>query len=131
LKPNFISPLLKPGAPRFVLRNQRNGEVLATHIAAAVDSAARRKGLLGRTQFSVGDGLIIAPCNAIHTFFMKFTIDVAFVCRDGIVVRTIDCLPPWRIGSGLWAWATIELPEGVLAETDTRKGDCLALEPQA
>jgi uncharacterized protein len=126
---NFLTPLLQAGSPRFVLRNERTGEIVATHLETAFDSATRRKGLLGRTGLATDAAIIIAPCNAIHTFFMRFTIDVAFVNRHGTVVRTSRHVRPWRIAIGLGALAAIELREGTLDRTRTQRGDRLRLEP--
>jgi uncharacterized membrane protein (UPF0127 family) len=127
---NFLTPLLEPAsASRYILRNERTGEAIATRIETAFDSATRRKGLLGRTGLDVEDALIIAPCNAVHTFFMKFTIDVAFVNRHGIVVRACHRVRPWGLAIGLRALAAIELREGTLERSRTQKGDRLLLEP--
>ena len=52
----------------------------------ATDPSSRRKGLLGHTSFS--GALVIEPCNWVHTIGMKFAIDVAFVDRNGTVIKT-------------------------------------------
>jgi uncharacterized protein len=120
---------LKAGKNQYVLRNERNGAVLASRVVAAVDSASRRKGLLGRTELPVDEALVIAPCSSIHTFFMKFAIDVAFVRKDGTVVRVCHTLPPWRIGLGFRAFAAVELSAGTLERTGTKPGDRLTFVP--
>lgn len=127
MKRHFLVPLLS-GSDCYVLRNERTGLSVATRLEIAADSAARRKGLLGRDGLDEGSALIIAPCNAVHTFFMRFTIDVAFVDREGRVVRGSRQLRPWTIGVGLGAWAAIETPAGTLLSTRTRPGDRLILE---
>ena len=71
----------------------REGDVLATAEVAAT-RRARRRGLLGRDAFE--GALVLRPCRAVHTVRMRFTIDVAFCDRDGIVLRTM-CLRPWRV----------------------------------
>jgi uncharacterized membrane protein (UPF0127 family) len=58
---------------------------------------------------------------------MQFAIDVAFVRKDGRVLKTYDALRPWRIAAALWAKAVIELPAGALGRADTRAGDQLVL----
>ena len=110
-----------------MLRNLRNGAVLATTLEAAFDSSSRRKGLLGRDGLATGSATIIAPCSAIHTFFMRFTIDVIFASRDGRVVKIYPVLPPGRIGFALRAFAAIELPAGTVAAANVARGDILAL----
>jgi uncharacterized membrane protein (UPF0127 family) len=72
-----------------------------------------------------GSALIIAPSNAIHTFFMRFAIDVAFVSRDGRVLKTRAAMPAWRMAASLRAFAVVELPGGALARSDVKPGDQL------
>jgi len=69
--------------------------------------------------------MIIAPTNAIHTFFMRFQIDVAFVTRDGRVLKIRHALRPWRMAAAWGAFAVIELSAGGLARADTQVGDRL------
>ena len=76
-----------------------------------------------------GSALIIAPSNSIHTFFMRFPIDIAFVSRDGLIVSMRSALPAWRIALSLRAYAVIEFPAGALARSDTRAGDVLSVQP--
>jgi uncharacterized membrane protein (UPF0127 family) len=75
-----------------------------------------------------GSALIIAPCQAIHTFSMRFAIDVAFVAKDGLVLKVSQAVPPRRIAVALRAFAVIELPAGALEASDTRPGDRLQVE---
>jgi uncharacterized membrane protein (UPF0127 family) len=111
-----------------VLRNSRDGRLVADFVMTTPDSAARRKGLLGRASMPEGTALIVAPTNAIHTFFMQFAIDVVFVSRNGRVVKTVRDLGPWRIAAALRAAAAIELPAGTLARVHLRRGDVLRVE---
>ena len=123
----FLKPMLDtPDAP-WTLRNARNGLVLARKLEPAFDSKARRRGLLGRQGLDVGAALIIAPCNSIHTFFMKFAIDVVFVSRDGRVAKVYQALPAWRIAFSWKAFAVIELGQGAVVQADTRVGDDLQI----
>lgn len=121
--------LLREGARSQRLLNGRTGAVIATDILAAFDSESRRTGLLKHESLPDGSALIIAPSNAIHTFFMRFDIDVAFVARDGRIVKICHGLRPWRIAAALRAFAVVELPAGVLAHSDTRIGDTLSISP--
>jgi uncharacterized membrane protein (UPF0127 family) len=127
---SFLSPLIKsPGAP-FVLRNQRTGAVVASTLEAAFERETRNKGLLGRTGLSDGHALVIAPCNGVHTFFMKFTIDVIFVKRDGTVRKVAHGLRPWRIALSPRSFAVIEMAEGAAVRADVKGGDVLSVVPQ-
>jgi uncharacterized protein len=71
--------------------------------------------------------MIIAPCSSIHTFFMRFPIDVVFAGRDGRVVKVYHDLPAWRVGFAWKGFAVIELPAGTLRPSETRPGDLLQI----
>jgi len=124
--PSFIQPLLRNPQGHWTLIDADTGTRLAGRVVAAVDSAARRRGLLGRTTMD-DEALVIAPCNAVHTFFMRLTIDIAFVTRDGRVVRAVSNVPPWRITGAFGAFATIEMAAGTLVRTATKAGHALRL----
>jgi hypothetical protein len=124
---NFLLPMIQRAAGAYELRNVRTGRVVAHTIIPAFESATRRKGLLGRDSLAEGAAMIIAPTNAIHTFWMRFAIDVAFVRRNGEVVKIHEALAPWRAAVGATAYAAIELPAGALRRADVRVGDVLNL----
>jgi uncharacterized membrane protein (UPF0127 family) len=124
--PSFLSPLLS-GSAGFLLRNTRTHATIADQLSTAFDSASRRKGLLGQTSFPSGSALLIAPSNAVHTFFMRFPIDVIFVARDGRIVKIARSLVPWRMAAAFRAYATIELAAGSLASFDIAPGDQLII----
>jgi len=124
---NFLLPLITRGDRPYELRNNRTGRSIASEVIAAFEPAARRKGLLGRDSFAKGSAMVIAPSNAIHTFWMRFAIDVLFVRRDGTVVKVCRSIPPWRTAATLWAYAVIELPAGTLAADDASVGDVLTV----
>ena len=110
--------------------NSGRGTVLAERAEVARSWWARGKGLLGRAGLPAGGGLVIDPCWSIHTWFMTFPIDVAFVARDGRVVRAAQAVRPWRVGPfARGARFVVELPAGTLARTGTVVDDRLLLEP--
>jgi uncharacterized membrane protein (UPF0127 family) len=114
------------------LVNRTRGALLAERVEVAAAMAERLRGLLGRTELARGSALAIAPCSAIHTFFMKFAIDAVFLDRSGRVVRALPALPPWRATRfHRRAAQVVELPAGTLERTGTREGDQLAFEPDA
>jgi uncharacterized membrane protein (UPF0127 family) len=71
--------------------------------------------------------MIIAPCNAVHTIRMRFDIDIAFVSREGRVVKVRHAVKPWRMAAALGAFAAIELPAGALAQSETIPGDTIVV----
>ena len=127
--PSFLSPLIKaPDAP-FTLRNQRTGAVVADRLEPAFERQTRNKGLLGRTGLADGHALVIAPCNGVHTFFMKFTIDVFFMAKDGTVRKVARGLRPWRLALSPRSFAVIEMADGAAARGEVRRGDRFVIEP--
>jgi uncharacterized membrane protein (UPF0127 family) len=98
----------------------RDGDVLAT--AEVADTRrARRRGLLGRTDFE--GALVLRPCRHVHTLFMRFPIDVAFCDADGVVLRT-RCLRPWRVSRLVPNAAfAIEAQAGAFERWGLRTGD--------
>jgi uncharacterized membrane protein (UPF0127 family) len=122
---SFLSPLLRDPNQRYRLINVRTGDVVAKQLLTAFDSSSRRKGLLGRASLDDGTTMLIAPSNAVHTFFMRFPIDVAFVAKDGRVLKVRHAVPPRRITAALRAYAVAEMPAGTLRRADVRAGDTL------
>jgi uncharacterized membrane protein (UPF0127 family) len=108
--------------------NTANGAVVADRAAVAATSQQRREGLLKRNGLDPGEGLWIKPCEAVHCFFMKFTIDVVFLNKQGKVVKLTPSLRPWRIAGSLRAHSVLELPEGRIAACDIQPGHTLAFE---
>jgi len=125
----FLTPALKSPRGGFSLVNDRTGVSIVTELEIAVDSAARRKGLLGRDGLAETTGIVIAPTNAVHTFFMRFPIDIVFVTRAGQVLKVRDAVPARRIAIGLRAFAVVELAAGCAARQDLRPGDFVSVRP--
>lgn len=88
---------------------------------------SRSRGLLGRDSLDPTEGLWIIPCPMIHTFFMRFAIDVVFLDKKLRVVRVIENLKPWRVSPWVFsARSVLELAAGTLAGS-VRKGDQLEI----
>ena len=102
--------------------------MLATDAIRANTSATRRVGLLNHTSLPEGEGLWIAPCEAVHCFGMKFDSDVLFLDKKKKVVKVRERMKPRRIAICLWAHSVLELPSGMIAKTGTMKGDQLEFE---
>lgn len=112
------------------VRNLTRGTLLATRAELARSFWARGRGLLGRRGLEAGEGLVIYPNNSVHTFFMRFIIDVVFVDRKNRVVGLRPEMVPQRPFAGAWkAHYTIELPAGLIATTQTQLGDHLQVTP--
>jgi uncharacterized protein len=107
------------------LINKRTSMAVASVVELAVTRADRRRGLLGRDSLDLSAGMMLAPCVAVHTAFMRFPIDVMFVDRDGVVRKIVRDLKPWRIATSPRAYAAVELAAGI--ERDVVLGDRLFL----
>ena len=101
---------------------------MADRAEVADTSAKRRTGLLKHTGLAPGEGLWIVPCEGVHTFAMKFTIDVLFLNRKHEILKIRPNMVRSRIALSLRAHSVLELPAGTLAETGTERGDQLELE---
>lgn len=104
-------------------RNVTRGTALATRLEKAHTAAARNKGLLGRDSLPPGNGLWIAPCESVHTFFMRFPIDLIYLDRKLRVKKVRHSVAAWRISACLTAHSVLELPAGTAAATQTQCGD--------
>lgn len=112
-----------------VVVNTTKGTTLASSAELATTYGERRQGLLGRSRLEDGEGLIIRPCKGVHSFGMKFPIDVAYVSKDGRVIHIISPLSPNRLGPlMLRADWILELPQGAISRTETVLGDILAIQ---
>lgn len=119
------APRLAASSTRFTVMNVVRGTVLATRLERADTSKQRRKGLLGRLQLDRGEGLWIVPCESVHTFFMRFAIDLVYLDRNRRVRKLRSAVKPWRVSACLSAHAVLELPAGTIEETQTQCGDTL------
>lgn len=126
---SFLSVLVGADASAFVLRNARTDAVVAHALLPALDAATRNRGLLGRDSLEPDAAMLIAPTNAIHTFFMRFPIDVLFVARDGRILKIREALPAWRMSACLRGHAVIEMAAHTVRGTGTRVGDRLLVAP--
>ncbi len=107
------------------VRNLTRGGALADSAVVADTSQARRTGLLKHDSLPKGQGLWIVPCEAVHTFGMKFSIDVLFLSRKRKVLKVRHAMGKRRIAVCLRAHSVLELPAGVAAATQTQPGDQL------
>lgn len=117
----------QPGLLRVV--NATRQAVLATQLEVAGSNAARRRGLLGRAMLGEGEGLWIAPCESVHTFFMRFPIDLVYLDRKHRIRKVRHAVGAWRISACFTAHSVLELPAGVARATGTQRGDVVEFAP--
>ncbi|MGA9782238.1 MAG: DUF192 domain-containing protein, partial [Terracidiphilus sp.] len=103
--------------------NQTRQTEIGGRIAVADYGPRRRKGLLGRNGLDEGEGLWIVPCESVHTFGMRFAIDLIYLDRSRRVVKVRHSVGPARISGSLRAHSILELRPGTVAATGTEPGD--------
>ncbi len=85
-------------------------------------------GLLGKNELQSGECLWIQPCNSVHTAFMRFSIDVAFLNSEGKVIAIYEDMKPWRLS---WihfsAKAVLEAASGEFRRLKIEKGKVFRL----
>ena len=134
-----------------VITNLTTRAVLADRAELATGVLQRMIGLLNRSALGPGQALVFPRCNAIHTCFMRFPIDVLFLKTvqgsrlkvqgkvleprtlnleqsiSGVVVRAVECLPPFRFAWAAGADTVVELPVGAIARSGTKRGELLEI----
>ncbi len=90
----------------------------------------RSWGLLGRTGLPENQGLWIKKCKYVHTYFMRFPIDLVYLDAEGTVVKACSRLKPFRFSAGgRRADSVLELPAGFLDRTEMVVGEKLVMAP--
>lgn len=102
---------------------------LAHCVEVADRGTTRSKGLLGRNGLAPGEGLWIVPCEAVHTFGMRFSIDLVYLDRSKRVRKVRSNVRPWRVSGCFSAHSVLELAGGTIRKTQTEAGDRLEFSP--
>ena len=103
---------------------------VSARVTVANTTFGRLVGLLGKasTWAESGGGLWILPSQGVHTFGMRFPIDVVFLDEVRRVVDVQMRLRPFRISHlHLRARSVLELPPGTVEKSRTRPGDELEI----
>jgi len=109
-----------------VLRREDDGEVLCERCVLADTMWRRMRGLIGRRELEPGEGLVLRPSWTVHTFFMRFPIDVVFVDADQVVAKVVSRLRPWKSETCRGARDVVELRAGECSRLELKPGDRLA-----
>ncbi len=109
-----------------MLINLTQTQVLAHRVYCAETFWKRLKGLLGKKELPAGEALVIVPCRSVHTFFMRFPIDVLFLDQQQRIVSLHPNLKPFKVTPVISkAKCAVELPAHRTQETGCRLGDIL------
>jgi len=110
------------------VRNHTRNTILGDAVELADTSETRRVGLLKHERLEPGSGLWIVPCESVHTFFMKFPIDLVYLDKQRKVRKVRHAVPAWRLSACLTAHSILELPAGTAEKSGTLPGDELVIE---
>jgi uncharacterized membrane protein (UPF0127 family) len=109
--------------------NKTKNRRLAEQAEVAKTIFKRAKGLLGKNMLQAKEAMIIETCNSVHTFFMRFPIDILFVGKNNKVVGIAHNVSPWRLSPIYWKAAfVIEFPAEAIKDSGTEIGDELAFD---
>lgn len=112
-------------AGALILRREDDGEVLCDRCVVADTTFRRLRGLLGRRELRPGEGIVLRPGWSIHTAFLLFAIDVAFVDQDQVVLKVVKNLKPFRVSVCRGARDVVELASGEAERRGMKPGDRL------
>ena len=121
---------MSPASNACFVTNVRGGKPLAEQARIANTFFRRFRGLLFKPPLAPGQALLLSPCSSVHTFGMRYAVDVVFVDRAGRVLKVREDLGPCRVAlGGPGAFYALELPAGACAKSGLRVGDPLRFEP--
>lgn len=103
------------------------GAVICERCELADRPLSRLRGLLGRHELRPGDGMLLRPSSSVHTFFMRFPIDVVFLDAELRVLGVRRDLRPWWAAAERGAHAVLELAAGEAERRGLAPGEDLRL----
>jgi uncharacterized membrane protein (UPF0127 family) len=107
------------------IKHSKSGKLIGSEIKEAKSFMDRTVGLMFKNSMNGYDGLLLSPCPSIHTFFMRFKIDVIFMDKSYSIVKIIRDIKPWRMSRMYFkAYYCLELPSGRLS-LEINEGDQL------
>lgn len=111
------------------LCDAETGNVVIPRLERADTLWKQTIGLIGRARLDPGSALWLEPCNGVHTFGMRFSLDILFLDTQGVVLHLSPNISPWRICGPVWgARVVVELPAGGLAASGIhRRGRYIAI----
>jgi uncharacterized membrane protein (UPF0127 family) len=117
---------------RLMARNVNLNSVIADKVGVAATRAERRTGLLNHDHLEPGEALWIVPSRGVHTFGMKFPIDVVALDERGVIIDCVPNMKPWRVRFPRRGTAgVLELPAGRVAASGTEIGHRILFEMTA
>lgn len=106
----------------------KGDKLIGSNVRVANSFFKRFKGLLGKKSLSVGEGVLLNPCRQVHTWFMKFPIDVIFINKQGRIIHLISGMQPGNVSPYIKrSYQVLELPDGVITTNKLTKKDELSI----
>ena len=109
------------------ITNRTRNTLLGQHVTLASTWLGRMRGYLGRPAPMEGEGILLIPCNAVHSYFMNFELDILFLDQKGTVLEVIRGFAPWKRTKRVrGSEYVLEVPVGTLDSSGTEVGDELS-----
>lgn len=102
---------------------KEDGTQLCLKASIASNFWSRLRGLLGKIDLKEDEGIILYPSSSIHTFGMKFNIDVLFLDKDKRVLKVVKNMMPGEVNLAKMAYYVIELKSGVIQKKGINVAD--------
>ena len=103
---------------------EKDGKIICPDIENANNFFRRFMGLMYRKSMPLDHGLLLTPCNEIHTFFMRFAIDTVYISKDNTIVYIDEAVEPNKIRKRVkGAYKVLELNAGIAKEIGIAAGD--------
>lgn len=112
----------------YKLLDQFTPQLIAEKINLADNFSSRLVGLLGKLSIEEDEGLLLYPCASIHTYFMKFPVDVAFLNHEKEIIAIKENLMPKNTFAVKGAVYVLELKAGFLKKKNISLRDKLYFE---
>ena len=113
-----------------ILHDADSGTLLLATVYRTTTPWERLRGLLGRLPLAAGEGMLIDPCGSVHTFLMRYPVDIVYLSRDLVITKIVASLAPSRVSMGFGAAMTLELVAGAAADLSLRRGQALRWQAQ-
>lgn len=113
---------------KYCVYNQTRESFLSLGVAAADTTLARLKGLIGKLNLELDEGLWIIPSRGIHTVGVLFPIDLVYIDEHYHVLHVVESFPTFRISPWITQAASVlELPTHTIYSSQTQPGDQLVI----
>ncbi len=103
----------------------REGVCIISELIIADNFFGRACGLLFKKPLQIGEGLLIRPCNSVHTCFMRYPIDVVYLNENNEVTKIVEHMMPWRLSFDKNARSVIEVSSLTKIKAQVNAGDTL------